>query len=105
MGSQSGSGQLRIGVMYESRSGLFCVIDDCVGSVLGGFPHRLVAGADHQITPNQQVGLSGGYSDGLDISLLRRHSCMTHNGAKFLRQARLIQRRAAFPLNVGGHGD
>ena len=53
MGSQSGSGQLCIGVMYEIRSGLFRVIDDCVGPVLGGFPHRLVAGADHQITPNQ----------------------------------------------------
>ena len=96
--------KVEVGLEHECGSGLFGAIDDRVGALSINLGQGLEAGRHGQVAAEQQVGLAGRHPRHLDGILLRGDAQVADHGAELLRQAGLVQRRAAPSLKVRGHG-
>ena len=98
-------GKQHVGILEKMGCGLLGIVDNGVGSAHSGLRQAFVAGRHDQVAAQQQIGLAGGNTNGLDGFLIPCDPDMAGNGAEFLCQPGLVHGGAAFAFDVGGHGD
>ena len=99
------SGKRRVGVQNKTRRGDLCVVDHRLRAPLRNLAHGLVGGGHHEIAAEQQVRFPGGDTHRKNVVLAPPDAHMRDHRAELLGQSGLIHGRAAFALDVRGHGD
>ena len=96
-------GHLGIRVAGELGGGRLMAVDHRMGDLVVELGQGFLAGGDHQVAAEQQVGLAGGDAHGEDVILLGGDADMGHHRAELLRQAGLVEHAAALAFQVRGH--